>query len=547
MVVSAEAQRTLKHACYGLVVGAVLAAGAAAEAVLGSGEGGFWEGYGHYLIGALGWGALGGGLFAVGWYALLQHHHVGWGSVPPRYWGAIAALCAIVAALAILLHLERQAMVNVAFAAGVGALLALVECCRPTPAYRVHPQGWSVALVAVALWVSATAGLIPQLVIYNWGWPAFAVLATCLWLSFRTGSQDKPFRFHRVVLVVGVAFGATPVVELVFSESNRINGPDVAPEVSPHVAQLLQVAKESTHADDVYLVVPDRYPSPTAAEQAGYGYSNLNFLDHWLIDHDARTDTPSTTATFDQIASLEKEGGEHWLRDPISFQAARLAGMTVDGYMGSYDSLAPLPFDTLDRVSTWRWATAGALLSSRFLYGLGISSLPTVFDGRMESGSYAEIQCDEYAAQRVRMLSPRRDRERPSLTIMHLYYLHDELEMTPEGYCVDGATAQQTLDVLPLFLEVLRRKALAEAAGGRGVWIVAAADEGWHVKGLPNDVWRSVYSSRRLPEAWEEEGIPDYPDVLVEVLRRAFQQEAIGVGSVWRAADTGEATGQSLK
>ena len=527
MVVPTEAWRTLKHAGYGLAVGALLAAGAAAEAVLGSDEGGFWEGYGHYLIGALGWGALGGCLFAGAWYALLQRYPVGWGSVAPRYWGVMAALSAATTASAILLYLDRQAMVNIAFAAGAGALLALVECCKPAPAYRVHPQGWCIVVVVVALWVSATSGLIPQLIVYDWGWPAFAILATCLWLSFRVGSRDKPVRFHRVVLVVGAAFGATPVLELAFNEFRWRNGPP--PALSSHVAQLLQVAKASTHADDVYVVVPDRYPSPTAAEQAGYGYSNLNFLDRWLVDRDARTDTPSTTLTFDQIASLEKEGGARWLRDPVSFRAAHLAGMTVDGYMGSYDSLAPLPYDTLDRVTTWRWATAGALLSSRFLYGLGFRDMPTVFDGRMESGSYADIQCAEYAEQRVRMLSRRpTDREQPSLTIMHLYYLHDKLDMSPEGYCVDGATTQHTLDALPLFLEILRRKALLEAAGSRGVWIVAAADEGWHSKGFPHDVWRAVYSSRGLPEAWSEQGIPDYPDLLAEVLRRAFLGEAMG-------------------
>ena len=109
----------------------------------------------------------------------------------------------------------------------------------------------------------------------------------------------------------------------------------------------------------------------------------------------------------------------------------------------------------------------------------------------------------------------------PPLTIMHLYFLHDGL--TTDGRCVDEASEQETLDALSAFLEALRVKALEEAGGRRGVWILAGADQGWCAKGLPkNDAWRSVYSSRGAPTSWATEGIPDYPDALAEVLMMAF-------------------------
>ena len=161
----------------------------------------------------------------------------------------------------------------------------------PAPRYRIHPEGWCVILVATALRASAAAALTAKVLIYSWGWGSFAVLAACLWLSFRADSRQGAIRSHRVFLAVGVAFGVAPLIELALNET--MSGADVK-EDGPMVAAVLRTVEVSSRTDDVYVVVPDRFPSPAAAESAGRGYSNLGILGHWVVDRRARTETPST-------------------------------------------------------------------------------------------------------------------------------------------------------------------------------------------------------------------------------------------------------------
>ena len=216
---------------------------------------------------------------------------------------------------------------------------------------------------------------------------------------------------------------------------------------------------------DIWLIVPDQYPSVSEAARRGVPYSEVE-LERlrergWRIHDNASTDVPDTTVTLAQTLSLSarlvngqsqvpatserlwglfEQNALRWERtfsDPLLLTVLEEAGYDTWGWIGWWLAPQYLPFLHMDKsrdgvlnrlhqavVDEWLWIHLGLWRSKS--------------DNQAQHLRTSERNCRELTAQRERFFAwnPEQGPNRkPLFVFYHLFWSHDGANMDVSGEC----------------------------------------------------------------------------------------------------------------
>ena len=266
-----------------------------------------------------------------------------------------------------------------------------------------------------------------------------------------------------------VAMALTPITALTWKDATASLEPQwwfEEPGLGGRMrAQAAHIGRSAGGLPDIYLVVPDRHPSPSEAKRRGIAYPEEALARlrarGWQIRDEARTATPETSVTFastlaltttitdgtavetapGRIKTLYDAGRLRWRRafaQPLLLDVLARAGYETQGWIGWWLPSEAIPFDRVDRLRrSWLGGSLGRAAAttwrSQHLAGLGRSEERGL--GHVARSRWTD--CHEVVSQRERFFATDHDDRKPGplFVLYHAYWLHDMVEMDAAGAC----------------------------------------------------------------------------------------------------------------
>ena len=385
-----------------------------------------------------------------------------------------------------------------------GAMLALPGAVRKR---WLHPSFglWLMLLFGNVDWLGNAEGALRWLL-------QGTLLITVLWGAFRLRGAD--WRPGAVAAAVLVAITLAPILTLLWrdaavaaKEQWWFADSELASQL---VAQAPALRETESVNPDIYLVVPDRYPSPLEARRRDHPYPApaLAALRErgWRIRNEASTDMPRTSLTMASTFALTTRltNGEREKRGPVEAKALleskqlqfgrsftkpllldffERAGYDTWGWIGWWLLTEYVPFGHVDKsrneqlITALHMVTLDAWLS---IHSGGRKRTPDPWRNRALS---TQRNCQELVDQRERFFAfqrPHRQRGKPLFVLYHVFWLHDTVNMNASGACQGHDEANAF--VLPAEMDH-GRLALCRASKERGEEL-----SGWAPSCLPDEV-----------------------------------------------------------
>ena len=344
--------------------------------------------------------------------------------------------------------------------AAAGAALALPGAL---PGRIFHPS--------IGLWLMVVFGNVDWLRALDGATKAAAQSALLVAIIVAAAALRRAdARLGRVAAAVVAGLALSPVVALTWTDVTRAANTQWWFEEEGLGETLLAQAREASRPagghPDIYLVVPDQYPSPAEAERRGHPYpaealARLRARG-WRIRDEAFTPAPRTAVTLaatlaltttvtdganvetapEMLKALFEADRLAWRRsfaDPLLLEVLANAGYETQGWIGWWLMTERLDFDRVDRLResvtggslgravavTWRWQHLDWLRTRHE-------------ENERRTGLSRWTRCHEVVSQRERFFATDREEREPGrawFALYHVYWLHDAVAMDATGAC----------------------------------------------------------------------------------------------------------------
>ena len=367
---------------------------------------------------------------------------------------------------------HTSAIFAIAGAGGLAGTLLALPGALPRPI--VHPS--------FGLWVMLAFGNI------DWLWSLEGGSRVAVQLGVLCAITAAAARYRESKAQVGLAAGTalaiitlTPIAAVALKDATAITQatwwygePGLGEQMLARASELKRYAHE---LPDIYLVVPDRYPSPAEAERRGYPYPQEALARlrarGWQIRDEALTLTPRTAVTLastfalttsltdgtrvetahERVKSLYETNRLRWRQsfaEPLLLRVLARAGYETRGWIGWWLPMDAVPFDRIDRSQTNLPAgTLGEAVRDTWLW-LHLGWTRRIDEkqwGRVARSTQAN--CRELAHQRERFFAAddeRDGRRPPRFVLYHVFWLHDLVNMNSAGECA-GADEDAAFEI----------------------------------------------------------------------------------------------------